>query len=668
MTASIEESGDMRIKKLFLELVQGTLMLVLLFTNGLAIAQGQESSPIQVDIVAPQQANPGAIFEVSIQYDATDLNAGADLNYNVFGPCHIWRRDPEPPNPIVNTWLPTRDTARGTIKIQIAVDEGTDGQFIQHQVQVRWGSKSRTFSAQTEIKYVPPTPTMTPTRGSTPQPQPTRPSATPTRSPLPILKLLDVGLLDSEGTRMQSAETNQSFVLDILYTSSDALRDMEVLVRFDPDVVNLEGFPHTDEGYVIDLAELPAALETTSLSKPLIQGRIRPYPEGGATYELRAIAQFRAKAPVEFVLPNAVASDAIPVRQVLLVNVQASVDATTARTGSSIIVHAICENPGSISIRGLVLHLTGFPAGFSVSPDDQAVELLSAGASEQRLFTVHTPASFEGQVSFRAVATLDTAIIESKPVDVLMASPVPLELDISTTASTVYAGQSLLVESKCINNSSFTYKDVTAKLVDTSGNLGTLFQEIGDIAPGVSKDLVFVVDIPPDFPVDAFSTLAVQTVSEDGSLSESDSLPITIVCVSDFEVLVQPPVGRLQAGQSLEVVATVRNISQCTARDLFVSIEGLPENFTVPPAQKIVELAPGDSRYLSFSTQIPQGYRGTGNLTARLSHSGGSKIDSQAAVFSVGGVSMVFTIVFGILVVLSVAAVVVGTVLYVKHR
>jgi hypothetical protein len=165
-------------------LATGTVLLALLLVGGRAsrsLAQGQEEpGPIEIELVVPPQAGPGTMIDVLIQYDAVDIKAGADINYNFLGPGRIWTRDPEPPNPIVNTWKPTWSDPKGTIKIQLLIDEGTDGQAIQHMVEVRWGPKNRKFGATTQIKYVPPTATPT----VTPRPRPTQ--AVPTATPAPV--------------------------------------------------------------------------------------------------------------------------------------------------------------------------------------------------------------------------------------------------------------------------------------------------------------------------------------------------------------------------------------------------------------------------------------------------------------------------------------------------
>ena len=85
------------------------VLFVLVILGGLcvpALSAQQEPSPISVELSVPAEAGPGSIVELVVRYDAVDLNAGADLNYNVFGPAHVLRRSPEPPNPIANTWYP----------------------------------------------------------------------------------------------------------------------------------------------------------------------------------------------------------------------------------------------------------------------------------------------------------------------------------------------------------------------------------------------------------------------------------------------------------------------------------------------------------------------------------------------------------------------------------
>jgi len=200
-------------------------LLLLLFLGGLSVpelAAQQESSPIAVELIVQEAAGPGSVLEVRIQYDAMDLKAGADLNYNVFGPAHILRRDPEPPNPVVNTWHPGAQglPAKGTIVIEVQVDQDVLGQTIEHQVEVRWGTKVLAFGARTTVKAV--APTAVPT--SRPRPRPTQTVSVPTPTPVPQVKptieMDRVTLLDSEGQTLVEAEAHQAVVLEVAYSSS----------------------------------------------------------------------------------------------------------------------------------------------------------------------------------------------------------------------------------------------------------------------------------------------------------------------------------------------------------------------------------------------------------------------------------------------------------------
>jgi hypothetical protein len=214
------------------------------------IAQ-EEPSPVEVELAAPQQAGPGQVIDVLLKYNVVDPNAGAIINYNLSGPGMIWTRTPEPPNPLVNTWGPKFNPAQGTIKIQVRIDEGTDGQKLQHQVEVKWGPKFQKYVAETTIKYVPPAPTPTPTRR--PQPRPTQPLPTPVKPTLDLTSATFVST-GAEVQRLTTAEANQEIALDVLYTSSGTVENVTVRVWFEPDLVNIDGLEHTDTGYVLTIA------------------------------------------------------------------------------------------------------------------------------------------------------------------------------------------------------------------------------------------------------------------------------------------------------------------------------------------------------------------------------------------------------------------------------
>jgi uncharacterized membrane protein len=629
-------------------------------------AQGGEPSPIEIELVVPEQAGPGTLIELQINYRAVDLNAGADLNYNVFGPCHIRTREPEPPNPLVNTWMPNRGLPpAGTIKIQLQVDPGTEGQIIQHQVEIRWGGKARHFDAQTAIKAIPPTSTPTATPRPRLIPTPVQPTLTPTPASASTFALTNVAFTDLEGKPVASADANQEIVLQISYTSSGISEDMPLHIRFEPDVVNLQDAQRTTAGYSTTLSFVPDSENASTIS---LRGRIRPYEDAGQQYSLRAIAQVQPEAGA-IDLVSGEAASVIEVSQTISILVKASVDSTIVRTGGNIIIHALCENLGQVAASDVLLSVSPLPPGFSVSPAEQRIDRIQQGEEkEERLFTIHTPNDWQGSFTFKLMAEMNGELIESEPRTVEIVIPVPLSIEASVERPTVRAGETIYVYANASNGGKLPAQGVTAKLVDTTNNLGVLVQDIGDIAPGEAQKLVFMVEIPPDFPADVVSSLVVQLVSADGSVSTSLPLAVTVACVPRVEASVQSPSKRLESGQSMEVIVTLRNTGQCLARDVLVSIDGLPGLFAPPPQQKIVELAPGTVRYVPFNILIPEGYQGSGSFVIRVLDSTATELWAKPVDFVVGGVPVVLTVVFGFLVIVAVMAVVVGIVFYFRHR
>ena len=632
-------------------------------------AQLQESSPIEVDLVVPQQAGPGKIIDVLIRYDVADPNASAVLNYNLSGPAHIRTRTPEPPNPIVNSWGPQFSPAQGTIKVQVQIDDGTDGQKLQHMVEIKWGTKYAKFHAETQIKYVPPT--LTPAPTARPRPQPTQPAPTPVQS---ILNLT-AGTLIGQGAEtvpLIALEANQVMGLDVAYTSSGNLENATLVVRFEPDVVNLDGLERTGDGYTLVLSDLPAAPDGASIPGSPFWGRVRPFPDGEQVYKLRAIVEIQLPEGAASNVPGAIETEPVEVSQRSELTVHADVDNDTVKAGGSVIVHAICDNLGQVTVRGVRLRLEGLPDGFAVQPADQVIDSIPAdGGSRERLFTIRTPEGREERATFKIVATLGEGetVVESEPVSIEVASPVPLAVDVSAYRSAVRAGGAAYFSATVRNEGQFAAPDVTARLIDTTGNLGVLLQSVGDIAPGETHDLVFVVEIPTDFPADVVSSIILQTISADGSTSESLPLSLTVACVPSFELSVQPPAGTLEGGQSAETVVVVRNSSQCTARDVSLLVIGLPDSFGTAPAQRIVELRPGETRHVTFNLLVPDGYaQGDTSFAVTATDSLGTETRSGPATFAVGGVSTLFTVVFGLLAVVAVAAVVFGLASFFKQR
>ncbi len=646
------------------------LAAVLLAMPGmpLARAQGEEPTPIQIQLVVPEQIGPGSLMDVWVQYNLVDPNAGADLNYNVFGPCHVVGRDPEPPNPTVNTWAPGRGmAAKGTIQIRVQVDSGSDGQIIRHQVEVRWGTKSRTFAGQTRIVYVPPT--ATPTLTPRPRATPTRTASVPTAIPVPTLVLTEVIVLNANGDPVSSTEANQEIALRIAYSSTADIPDLGAAVRFEPDVVNVEGLQQGPEGYVVHGLVLPAGRGAGGVLDLPIKGRIRPYLEKESGYELRATVQLLPTAGMTVTLSGSPASAVVQVMQPLLVTVQASLETNAVKAGGSVIVHVTCQNHGLTSIGPVRFSLTSLPAGFDVSPAEQIIDRLAGKSSaEERLFTIHSPQGFEGPLSFRVVARAGETVIESPQMSAEALPPMHLTLEVSADKSTVQAGESLHLTVRIINPGKLEVEGITAKVVDAALSLGSPAQEVGNLPPGTSRDITFVVDVPQDLPGDMASSLVIQTVSRDGTISQSEPLTMPLVCRPRFEVLVQPLVGNLRSGQSVEVISLVRNTSQCTARDMFVTVESLPPGFALPAAQKLLELAPGGTRQMVFSLLVPPGFTGEGSLEVAVADGGGNRGRSQPTGMSVSGLPTTSIIIFGLLVLLAVTMVVGGVVLYFRQR
>ena len=635
------------------------------------MAQQKEPSPIEVELIVPEQAGPGTAIEVLINYDAVDLNAGAKLNYNVFGPGHVLTRDPEPPDPAYNTWIPAQGTAQGTIKVRLQVDEGTEGQTLVHQVEVRWGAKVVNWNAQTLVKALPPTPTATP-RPRPQQPTPT-PAPTSTLAPEPepaeaTVELREVSLLDLDGQPLSAAEANQEIALQAVYASATDAQDVTVEVEFEPDVVNLD-MPREGNRYVQAFSSLPAAPEGAPLFERLLTGRIRAHEGGGESYPLQATVRISFPGGLEGGQTQELASTLVEVSQVLSLRLSAATEVDTIRAGESFIVHALVENPGSIPANQVRLALSDLPAGFVVSPGEQTIEQLAAnGGTEDKVFTVRSAKEFDGPLDFYVTAALGETILESEPLLVRVQATKPLLLVASISAEAAYAGDDLYVDVSATNDSAFEASDVAAKLIDVSGNLGVLMQDVGDIGPGDSREWVFVVQVPDDFPADTTATLVVQTISEDGITSQSSEIEISVACRPRLEVFVEPPVGRLQGGDSAEAIALVRNVSQCTARGVSVSLAGLPASFVQPPAQNVPELAPGQARYATFNLLIPSGYRGNVPLLGQVTTEQGAEGQSPVVQITVGGTSPAIMVIFGILILLVAVTGVVGAVLYFRKR
>jgi hypothetical protein len=346
-----------------------------------------------------------------------------------------------------------------------------------------------------------------------------------------------------------------------------------------------------------------------------------------------------------------------------------SVDTEAVRAGESFVAHVVVENQGTMPARQVRIKLTGLPEGFVAIPDVQEIAVVAAeGGAERRLIIVRSAEGYDGAVLVRVVASVGDRTVLAKPVALESEAPVPLRLEAEGSASAVYAGEAVYVRVTAENVGSFPAKGVAARLIDTAGTLGVLVQDVGEIAAGGSAEWVFVVDIPEDFPIDAESSLVVQTVSADGLTSESNTMALTIACRPYLEAYSEPPMGRILGGQAVETIVLVKNSGPCVARDVIVGIEGLPGAFTRPPDQEITELSAGGIRYLTFNLLAPQAFRGEAGFYARVEESTGRQTLSEPAGFAVGGMSIVWSVVLGILALLAIVAIVVGTVLYMRAR
>jgi hypothetical protein len=120
-------------------------------------------------------------------------------------------------------------------------------------------------------------------------------------------------------------------------------------------------------------------------------------------------------------------------------------------------------------------------------------------------------------------------------------------------------------------------------------------------------------------------------------------------------------------GQAVEAIALVKNAGPCVARNVVVGIADLP-SFTLPPDQEVAELPAGGVRYVTFNLLVPQAFRGEASLYARVQESTGGQAESPPVGFVVQGIPIVWSIVLGFLALLAIAAMVVGTVLYLRGR
>jgi len=491
--------------------------------------------------------------------------------------------------------------------------------------------------------------------------------ATPTVAIKAEVQLESVVLVDDEAGLLDEAVANQAVFLQATYSSSADLQDVRVEIRFEPAVVQLEGLEAENGVYWINKPVLAAAQGGDLLES--VSGQIGSFADGGQEYTLRAFV--RIVPPEESVeqLPEEVGSEPVQVSQSTDLSVRTSVDAESVRAGGSFVAHVVVENQGSMPARQVRIKLTGLPEGFVATPDAQEIAVVAAeGGSERRLITVRTAEDYNGPVVVRVVASVGDLTVLAVPVTLESKAPVPLRLTAESSAPAVYAGEAVYIRVSAENIGSFPAEDVTARLIDAAGTLGVLVEDVGEIPEGGAAEWVFVVDIPEAFPTDAEAMLVVQTVSADGLVSESSYLPLSIACRPHLEVYGEPPLGQIVGGQAVETIVLVKNTGPCVAREVVVGIDGLPGAFTRPPDQEIAELPAGGIRYLLFNLLVPQAFRGETGFYARAEESTGGQAQSEPAGFTVGGMSIVWSVVLGVLALLAIVAIVVGTVLYMRAR
>jgi uncharacterized membrane protein len=357
----------------------------------------------------------------------------------------------------------------------------------------------------------------------------------------------------------------------------------------------------------------------------------------------------------------------VEVRQDVSVKLSATTEADAIRAGESFVVHAWVENPGSVPAHQVRLSLSGLPAEFVVTPSEQTIDQIPAnGGGVDKVFTVRSAQEADGALDFHVTALLGETVLESEPLHLNVHAPKPLSLVTAASSEAVYAGSALYIDVSATNDSLFDASGVSAKLIDVSGSLGVLVQEVGDIAAGDSRGWVFVVQVPDDFPADTMATFVVQTVSQDGITSQSPEVEISVACRPELMVLAEPPTGRLRGGDSAEVIVLVKNVSQCLARNVSISLAGLPAPFVQPPDQLVPELASGDARYVTFNILIPPRYRGEAPVLAKASTEQGAESQSPVVQVAAGGISPVIAVVFGVLILLVAIAGVMGAVLYLR--
>ncbi len=653
------------------------ILVSLLPISELPAAQAQEPSPIEIELVAPEQAAPGQVILVLIKYNAVDMNANADMNYNLVGPAHVATRIPEPPNPAFNAWHPT-ETGPGVIRMEIVVHDDAAGQSLTHQVEVKWGPKYRKFEAKTAIQHAPPTPTPTSTPRPTSKPAQTPPPAATSTPPSPpnvgpdatpvsgTLQLTSLSFAGSDGRTIQNARTNQDVALALSYQSNVLLENVALHIRFDPNVINLGQGWYTGQEYVLALAELPAAPNGASLFPMPIWGHIRPHLPGGGEYPLYAVARIEVSANSPVQITQQVVTQTLRIAQTSLLEVQVSAETTQAQSGSSVILHVTCVNGDPVPATGIQLKVAGLPEGFTVSPEVQIIDAVAEnGGSVEHLFTVRIPDAYVGTAILQAIAAREplTETIQSAPLYIQVAAPAHFALDMTLDKSAARAGETLYANVTCQNTGQIAAQDVKVRLVDTAGGLAVQQQDLGSLAAGESKKMAFVVQIPQDFAAAQIVLLAEATAA-DGTAGQSQPAPVSVTCIPVANVSIVSAPSSAQEGQPFDVIVRIDNVSLCNIKDVSVSLINLPG---APPAQIIAELPAGASRHALFTIPTSRGQKQV-SLSAQIGYGEGNRAESQPVTVAVGGVSTVLIVIFVLLVLVSIVAIIVGVALYLRNK
>jgi uncharacterized membrane protein len=331
-------------------------------------------------------------------------------------------------------------------------------------------------------------------------------------------------------------------------------------------------------------------------------------------------------------------------------------------------VHVLVDNTAQREIADVRLALAGLSPEFAVTPSEQHLESLGVGEEDlERLFTVRVPEDYAGDIQFAAVATVGTAATRSGAVVLTVVPHTPLTVHASANRTAVRAGESVYIDASVQNGGTATAEQVTVRLVDVAGHLGTLFYSVGDIPPGDRHDTVFTVQVPAGIPGDAQSLLVAQAVSEDGTSSEAEPLPLSIACIPRLEIGVESLGGTMRPGQSIVLTVLVRNVGTCAARDVTVGLAGLPDA-DLPPPRQIPSLSPGDDLRADLVLAIPNRYApGVLTLSAQAHDHLGVTTESAPLSLTLSGLPTWFTLLFALLGMLAVGATIFGLASYFRR-